>query len=222
MSTTVEKHAFQAEVNEVLSIVVNSLYSHREVFLRELISNASDAIDHLNLKALSEPQLLGDDKELRIELLADKGKNTLTIRDNGIGMSRDDLISHLGTIARSGTRKLVQSLSAEQKKDVAMIGQFGVGFYSAFLVADSVTVVSRQAGSDEAWIWESQAKGDFEVRKGERSNRGTDIVLHLKDDASTSGRCARSCASTATTCAGRSACRSSATTRAARRPTGRR
>jgi molecular chaperone HtpG len=183
MSTTVEKHAFQAEVNEVLSIVVNSLYSHREVFLRELISNASDAIDHLNLKALSEPQLLGDDKELRIELLADKGKNTLTIRDNGIGMSRDDLISHLGTIARSGTRKLVQSLSAEQKKDVAMIGQFGVGFYSAFLVADSVTVVSRQAGSDEAWIWESQAKGDFEVRKGERSNRGTDIVLHLKDDA---------------------------------------
>ncbi len=183
MSTTVEKHTFQAEVNEVLSIVVNSLYSHREVFLRELISNASDAIDHLNLKALTDPKLLGSETELRIELVADQDQGTLTIRDNGVGMARDELISHLGTIARSGTKKLMQSLSAEQQKDVAMIGQFGVGFYSAFLVADSVTVTSRKAGTDEAWIWESQAKGDFELRKGERAGRGTDIVLHLKDDA---------------------------------------
>jgi molecular chaperone HtpG len=183
MSTTVEKHVFQAEVNEVLSIVVNSLYSHREVFLRELISNASDAIDHLNLQALSNPAVLGSDTELRIELIADKEKGTLTIRDNGVGMSKDDLISHLGTIARSGTKKLMQSLSAEQKKDVAMIGQFGVGFYSAFLVADSVTVCSKKAGSGEAWIWQSQAKGDYEVRLGEREGRGTDITLHLKDDA---------------------------------------
>jgi len=183
MSATAEKHAFQAEVNEVLAIVVNSLYSHREVFLRELISNASDALDQLNLKALTEPGLLGDDHELRIELLADKKAGTLTIRDNGIGMSRDELIENLGTIARSGTKKLMQSLSAEQKKDVALIGQFGVGFYSAFLVADTVTVVSRKAVSRESWSWESQAKCDFEVRASERSGRGTDVTLHLKDDA---------------------------------------
>ncbi|MGE3171454.1 MAG: molecular chaperone HtpG [Planctomycetota bacterium] len=181
--TTVEKHTFQAEVNEVLSIVVNSLYSHREVFLRELISNASDAIDQLNLAALTTPGLLGDDTELRIELIADKEHGTLTIRDNGGGMTHDELIQNLGTIARSGTKKLMQSLSAEQKKDVAMIGQFGVGFYSAFLVADTVTVVSKKAGADDAWIWQSQAKGDYEVKPGERDGRGTDIVLHLKDDA---------------------------------------
>lgn len=183
MSTTVEKHVFQAEVNEVLSIVVNSLYSHREVFLRELISNASDAIDHLNLQALTKQGLLGDDTELRIELIADKDAGTLTIRDNGVGMSKEDLISHLGTIARSGTKKLMQSLSAEQKKDVAMIGQFGVGFYSAFLVADTVTVTTKKAGSNESWTWQSQAKGDYEVRPADRASRGTDVVLHLKDDA---------------------------------------
>jgi molecular chaperone HtpG len=183
MGTTVEKHPFQAEVNEVLSIVVNSLYSHREVFLRELISNASDAIDHLNLDALTNPALLAGDHELRIEVVPDRAAGTLTIRDNGCGMSRADLLSNLGTIARSGTRKLVQSLSAEQRKDVALIGQFGVGFYSAFLVADSVTVLSRAAGSDEAWIWASEARGDFELRPGERGGRGTDVVLHLKEDA---------------------------------------
>jgi molecular chaperone HtpG len=183
MSATIEKHVFQAEVNEVLSLVVNSLYSHREVFLRELISNAADAIDQLNFRALTEHQLLGDDKELRVELIRDQANHTLTIRDNGIGMTRDELIGHLGTIARSGSKKLMQSLSAEQKKDLTLIGQFGVGFYSAFLVADSVTVISRKAGSEEAWVWESQAKGDFEIRPGQRAGRGTDIVLHLKEDA---------------------------------------
>jgi molecular chaperone HtpG len=183
MSSTVEKHVFQAEVNEVLSLVVNSLYSHREVFLRELISNAADAIDQLNFKALTEHSLLGDDKDLRIELIRDEKAGTLTIRDNGIGMTHEELISHLGTIARSGSKKLMQSLSAEQKKDVTLIGQFGVGFYSAFLVADSVTVVSRKAGSDDSWVWESQAKGEFEIRAGERKERGTDVILHLKEDA---------------------------------------
>jgi molecular chaperone HtpG len=187
MSTTAEKHAFQAEVNEVLSLVVHSLYSHREVFLRELVSNASDALDQLNLKALTEPGLLSDDSELRIELLVDKKAGTLTVRDNGVGMTRAELLENLGTIARSGTKKLMQSLSPEQKKDVALIGQFGVGFYSAFLVADTVTVLSRKAAGDgagdEAWIWESQAKDDFELRPGEREGRGTDVVLHLKDDA---------------------------------------
>ncbi|MCC7065657.1 MAG: molecular chaperone HtpG [Planctomycetes bacterium] len=183
MSTTVEKHVFQAEVNEVLSLVVNSLYSHREVFLRELISNAADAIDQLNFRSLTEHTLLGGDKDLRIELIRDEKANTLTIRDNGVGMTREELISHLGTIARSGSKKLMQSLSAEQKKDITLIGQFGVGFYSAFLVADSVTVVSRKAGSEDAWVWESEAKGDFEVRPGQRNQRGTDVILHLKDDA---------------------------------------
>jgi len=183
MSATVEKHVFQAEVNEVLSLVVNSLYSHREVFLRELISNAADAIDQLNFRALTEHTLLGDDKELRIELVRDEKANTLTIRDNGVGMTRDELIDHLGTIARSGSKKLMQALSAEQKKDITLIGQFGVGFYSSFLVADSVTVVSRKAGSDETWVWESQAKGEFEIRAGERTTRGTDVILHLKEDA---------------------------------------
>ncbi|MFM1873348.1 MAG: hypothetical protein RL398_2770 [Planctomycetota bacterium] len=183
MTGTVEKHVFQAEVNEVLSLVVNSLYSHREVFLRELISNAADAIDQLNFRALTEHGLLGEDKELRIELIRDEQAGTLTIRDNGVGMTRDELVGNLGTIARSGSKKLMQSLSAEQKKDISLIGQFGVGFYSAFLVADSVTVVSRKAGSEETWIWESQAKGDFEIRTGERASRGTDIILHLKDDA---------------------------------------
>ncbi len=183
MSATTEKHVFQAEVNEVLSLVVNSLYSHREVFLRELISNAADAIDQLNFKALTDHTVLGEDKELRIELIRDDAAGTLTIRDNGIGMTREELISHLGTIARSGSKKLMQSLSAEQKKDLTLIGQFGVGFYSSFLVADSVTVVSRKAGSDDVWVWESQAKGDFEVRPGERAGRGTDVILRLKEDA---------------------------------------
>ena len=183
MTATIEKHVFQAEVNEVLSLVVNSLYSHREVFLRELISNAADAIDQLNFKALTEHALLGDDKELRIELIRDDKAGTLTIRDNGVGMTRDEMIGNLGTIARSGSKKLMQSLSAEQKKDITLIGQFGVGFYSAFLVADSVTVISRKAGSSESWQWTSQAKGDFEVQKADRASRGTDVILHLKDDA---------------------------------------
>ena len=183
MSATVEKHVFQAEVNEVLSLVVNSLYSHREVFLRELISNAADALDQLSFKALTEHALLGDDKDLRIELIRDEKAGTLTIRDNGIGMTHEELIGNLGTIARSGSKKLMQSLSAEQKKDISLIGQFGVGFYSSFLVADSVTVVSRKAGSDDTWVWESQAKGEFEVRAGERKERGTDVILHLKEDA---------------------------------------
>jgi molecular chaperone HtpG len=183
MSVTVEKHVFQAEVNEVLSLVVNSLYSHREVFLRELISNAADAIDQLNFRALTEHTLLGDDKELRIEIVRDAENGTLTIRDNGIGMTHDELVGNLGTIARSGSKKLMQSLTAEQKKDVTLIGQFGVGFYSAFLVADRVTVVSKKAGSDEAWQWTSEAKGDFELQRVERAGRGTDVILHLKDDA---------------------------------------
>ncbi len=184
MSSTTEKHVFQAEVNEVLSLVVNSLYSHREVFLRELISNSADALDQLSFRALTEHGLLGEDTELRIELICDEAAGTLTIRDNGVGMTRDEMIGNLGTIARSGSKKLMQSLSAEQKKDVSLIGQFGVGFYSAFLVSDSVTVTSRKAGSDESWTWASEAKGDFEIGPAKRESRGTDITLKLKEDAS--------------------------------------
>jgi len=183
MSTATEKHTFQAEVNEVLSLVVNSLYSHREVFLRELISNAADAIDQLSFRALTDHDLLGGDEELRIELERDAEAGTLTIRDNGVGMTHDELIENLGTIARSGSKKLAESLSAEQKKDITLIGQFGVGFYSAFLVADSVTVISRKAGSDETWAWRSEAKGEFEVSRHDREARGTEVVLHLKEDA---------------------------------------
>ena len=179
-----EKFTFQAEVNEVLSIVVNSLYSHKEIFLRELISNASDALDHLSFRALTDHALIGDDKDLQIELLPDKEARTLTIRDNGVGMTREEMVSHLGTIARSGSKKLVQSLSATQKKDLSLIGQFGVGFYSAYLVADRVTVVSRAAGSTEVWRWSSEAKGEFEVEPATRDARGTDVVLHLKADES--------------------------------------
>ncbi|MBK8980117.1 MAG: molecular chaperone HtpG [Planctomycetes bacterium] len=184
-ATPVEQHRFEAEVDQVLSIVVNSLYSHREVFLRELISNASDALDKLAFRALTEKELLGTDAELRIEIVPDRAARTLTIRDNGVGMTHDELIQHLGTIARSGSRQLVESLKAKGDggDDLKLIGQFGVGFYSAFLVADRVRVVSRAAGADTAFAWESDAKHGYTVEPGERDGRGTDVVLHLKEDA---------------------------------------
>ena len=178
-----EQHAFKAEVNEVLSIVVNSLYSHAEVFLRELISNASDALDRLSFRALTEHELLGDDAELRVELVADKAAGTLTIRDNGVGMTKEDLESNLGTIARSGSKALMSSLSGDKSADLSLIGQFGVGFYSSFLVADRVTVISRSAGADEAWQWQSEGRGNYTVQSAKRSGRGTDVILHLKEEA---------------------------------------
>ncbi|MCA8956235.1 MAG: molecular chaperone HtpG, partial [Planctomycetes bacterium] len=184
MTQQVEQHAFQAEVDEVLSIVVNSLYSHKEVFLRELISNASDALDKLSFRALTEHGLLGDDKELHIDLIPSEDAGTLTIRDNGIGMTHDELVQNLGTIAKSGTKQLAQQLAAEGKKDISLIGKFGVGFYAAFLVADKVTVTSRAAGSDQAWMWVSDAKSGFTIEPSEREARGTNIILHLKEDAS--------------------------------------
>src|SRR5690606_17891730 len=180
-----EQHSFAAEVDQVLSIVVNSLYSHREVFLRELISNASDALDKLAFRALTEPGLLGDDKELRIEIEHDAERGTLTIRDNGIGMAREEVIENLGTIARSGSRQMMAEAarSADRAAGLSLIGQFGVGFYSAFLVADRVTVVTRAAGGTEAWRWESDARTGYTIEPAERPGRGTDVVLHLKEDA---------------------------------------
>ncbi len=183
MTSNTESHSFQAEVNQVLSIVVNSLYSHPEIFLRELISNASDALDKLSFKALTEHELLGEDQELRIEIIANPDGRSLLIRDNGIGMSHDELIENLGTIARSGSKKLMEALSGDEKKDISLIGQFGVGFYSSFLVADKVTVTSRAAGADQAWQWQSEAKDDFRVEESEKETRGTNIILHLKEDS---------------------------------------
>jgi molecular chaperone HtpG len=178
-----EKHEFQAEVSRLLEIVAHSLYSERQVFLRELISNASDACDKLRFLAQQDAGLAGDDTDFAVTLTADESGKTLTIADNGIGMDRDDLVANLGTIARSGTAAFVKALDAGQRKDMPLIGQFGVGFYSAFMVADKVTVESRKAGSDAGWRWESDGKGSYTIDAIERAKRGTSIKLHLKDDA---------------------------------------
>ncbi|HEY5211002.1 MAG TPA: molecular chaperone HtpG [Stellaceae bacterium] len=177
-----ETRSFQAEVSRLLDIVAHSLYSQKEIFLRELISNASDACDRLRYLALTEPALTADDPELAVTITPDKAAGTLTIADNGIGMSHDELIENLGTIARSGTSAFVQGLSGDSKKDMALIGQFGVGFYSAFMVSTEVEVVSRKAGEAEAWRWRSDGKGEFTIEPGERAGRGTTITLFLKDD----------------------------------------
>jgi molecular chaperone HtpG len=165
--------------------MIHSLYSHREIFLRELISNASDANDKLRFLALSTPELLGKDSELAIWIDADPAKGTLTVRDNGIGMSRDEAISHLGTIAKSGTSEFFKRLTGDQQKDAQLIGQFGVGFYSAFIVSERVEVLTRRADADPSGgvRWESSADGQFTVETIERAERGTSVILHLKDDA---------------------------------------
>jgi molecular chaperone HtpG len=178
----VETHAFQAETREVLKLVIHSLYSHKEIFLRELISNASDACDKLRFDAVTDASLLGGDGDPAIELRVDAQSRTLEIRDTGIGMSREELIEHLGTIARSGTRAFMAQLSEAQKGDAQLIGQFGVGFYSAFIVADRVDMISRRAGSDEAWRWSSDGSGEFTVEPAERSQRGSSVILHLKPE----------------------------------------
>jgi molecular chaperone HtpG len=187
MTTTTEKQTlgFQAEVRDLLKLMIHSLYSHREIFLRELISNASDANDRLRFAAIADPSLLSNDTDLEIRIDADPTKNTVTLRDNGIGMTREDAIANLGTIARSGTAEFFRSLSGDQQKDSALIGQFGVGFYSAFIVADRVEVESRKAGlpEDAGMRWESSADGDFTVETITRPDRGTTVTLHLKADA---------------------------------------
>ncbi|WP_425407274.1 molecular chaperone HtpG [Hwanghaeella sp.] len=182
-ATKTEKHSFQAEVGRLLDIVANALYSEREIFLRELISNAADACDRLRYQALTEPALLDGGADFQIDLSFDKDGKTLTISDNGSGMTKDELIGNLGTIARSGTSNFVSQLTGDQKKDVSLIGQFGVGFYAAFMVADTVHVVSRRAGEKEAWQWVSDGRGDFTIEPASRDTRGTTITLHMKDDA---------------------------------------
>ena len=185
MSSEREQLSFQAEVRELLQLMIHSLYSHREIFLRELISNASDANDKLRFLALSDPALLGQESELAIWIDADPKAGTVTIRDNGIGMSREEAVSHLGTIAKSGTAEFFKRLTGDQQKDAALIGQFGVGFYSAFIVADRVELFSRRADlAPEAGVrWESSADGQFTVETVTRAERGTSVVLHLKPEA---------------------------------------
>lgn len=177
-----ETFTFQTEVGRLLDIVAHSLYSHKEIFLRELVSNASDACDRLRYAALTEPHLAGDEP-LTIRLIPDRDKRTLSIADNGIGMNRDELIETLGTIARSGTQAFLSQLSGDARKDVSLIGQFGVGFYSAFMVAKTVDVLTRRAGDEQAWLWSSDGRGSFSIDTAERAERGTTVVLHLADDA---------------------------------------
>ena len=185
MSAEKQTHGFQAEVSRLLHLMIHSLYSNREIFLRELISNASDACDKLRFQALDNPALLEQGDEPRITLQVDKDAGTLTITDNGIGMGQDEVVDNLGTIARSGTEKFLANLSGDQKKDAQLIGQFGVGFYSAFIVADTVTVETRKAGEAAAdgVRWESDGKGEFSVEPFTRDESGTAVILHLRDDA---------------------------------------
>ncbi len=183
--TAAETLSFQTEAKQLLHLMIHSLYSNREIFLRELISNASDACDKLRFAALADNGLYENEGELRVRIHCDAENHTITIEDNGIGMSREDAISHLGTIARSGTAEFIKHLSGDQKKDTHLIGQFGVGFYSAFIVADKVEVFSRRAGlaASESVHWVSQGEADFSIAQTTQAERGTRIVLHLKEDA---------------------------------------
>ncbi len=186
MSTTEkETRQFQTEVRQLLKLMIHSLYSNRDIFLRELVSNASDANDRLRFEAIARPELLAEDAELKIWIDADAKAGTVTLRDNGIGMTREEAVEHLGTIAKSGTSEFFESLSGDQQKDSQLIGQFGVGFYSAFIVADQVQVLTRKAGAPaEAGVrWESGADGEFTVESISRPERGTEVTLHLKEDA---------------------------------------
>ncbi len=183
MSATKETLGFQAEVKQLLQLMIHSLYSNKDIFLRELISNASDAADKLRFEALSDAALFEDDPDLEIRVAFDREARTLTISDNGIGMSRQEVIDHIGTIAKSGTREFFGQLSGDQQKDAALIGQFGVGFYSAFIVADRVTLATRRAGmtAEHGVRWESTGAGDYTLETIDKPTRGTEIVLHLRD-----------------------------------------
>ena len=183
MGANKETLGFQAEVKQLLHLMIHSLYSNKEIFLRELVSNASDACDKLRFEGLNNAALYGDDAELKIRLSFDKAARTLTISDNGIGLSRDEAVDHLGTIAKSGTREFFSALTGDQSKDAHLIGQFGVGFYSSYIVADKVTVVSRRAGleANQAVKWESAGEGEFTVEMVEKATRGTEVTLHLRE-----------------------------------------
>ncbi|GKT11055.1 MAG: molecular chaperone HtpG [Thiomicrorhabdus sp.] len=183
MSTT-ETHAFQTEVNQLLKLMIHALYSNKEIFLRELVSNASDALDKLRFEAVSNDALTEGEEELFIQVEFDKEARTVKITDNGIGMTRDEVIANIGTIANSGTKKFLENMTGDQAKDSHLIGQFGVGFYSSFIVADEVVLISRKAGTavNEATKWVSQGEGDFTLETVDKAQKGTEIVLHLKEE----------------------------------------
>ncbi|MGA1060634.1 MAG: ATP-binding protein, partial [Burkholderiaceae bacterium] len=184
-ATNKQAHAFQAEVAQLLHLVTHSLYSNPEIFLRELVSNASDACDKLRFEALDHPELYEDTPDLQVKVDVDPNARTITITDNGIGLSAQEAIDHLGTIAKSGTRDFMSRLSGDKQKDAQLIGQFGVGFYSGFIVAERMTVQSRRAGlpADQGVRWSSAGTGDFEVEPITQDARGTQVILHLREDA---------------------------------------
>ncbi len=175
-------HKFQTEANQILHLMIHSLYSNKEIFLRELVSNASDALDKLNMLTLTDDAYKGVEFAPRIDIVIDKEAKTLTLSDSGIGMNNEDLIEHIGTIAKSGTKAFVENLSGDQKKDSQLIGQFGVGFYASFMVAGKVEVTSKKAGEDQAYMWSSTGDGEFDIVEAEREDHGTTIKLYLKDD----------------------------------------
>ncbi len=175
------KHTFETEVSQLLHLMTHSLYSNKEIFLRELISNASDALDKLNYLTLTDDKFKQLKYEPRIDIKIDKENKTLTISDTGIGMNEEDLVANLGTIARSGTKSFIEKLSGDAKKDSLLIGQFGVGFYSAFMVADKIEVLTKKAGEDKAYLWISEGKGEYEIKEAKKDSHGTEIKLHLKD-----------------------------------------
>src|SRR4051812_195796 len=183
MAPAKETLGFQAEVKQLLDLMIHSLYSNKEIFLRELISNASDACDKLRFEAISNNALYENDAELRIRIEFDKAARTVSVSDNGIGMSRDEVISNIGTIAKSGTREFFKALTGDQAKDANLIGQFGVGFYSSFIVADKVTLTTRRAGTgiEHGVRWESSGEGDYTLETVEKAGRGTEVVLHLRE-----------------------------------------
>ena len=185
MGARKEHREFKTEIKQLMDIIVNSLYSSREVFLRELISNASDALDKLRFKAQTEPEIMGDDTDLKIRIIPDKEKRTLEIADNGIGMTWDEVAENIGTVAKSGTSAFLQAVEQAKKQDAIispeLIGQFGVGFYSAFIVADKVTLITKAAGSDQAVKWESDGQGGYTMEEAQREGRGTSVILHLKE-----------------------------------------
>src|SRR4051812_12548039 len=182
-----ESFRFQAEAQEVLSLMIHALYKHEDIFVRELVSNASDALDKLRIEALTRPELAASPEDARIRIDVDPAERTVSITDNGIGMSRAELVEHLGTIARSGTKQFLERLRAAQQKDAQgsaaelpeMIGQFGVGFYSSFIVADEVTVDTLRAGESEAWRWRSNGRGEYTIEPAEMKEHGTRVTLHL-------------------------------------------
>ncbi|MCP4078309.1 MAG: molecular chaperone HtpG [Gammaproteobacteria bacterium] len=179
-----ETRGFETEVNQLLDLMIHSLYSNKEIFMRELISNASDACDKLRFQAVSDDSLYGDDSELKVKVAFDKEARTITVTDNGIGMNRDEVIDHIGTIAKSGTKSFLSSLTGDESSDAKLIGQFGVGFYSSFIVADEVTLKTRKAGDDaESGVsWTSKGKGEYDIQSIEKAARGTEITLHLRED----------------------------------------